>query len=467
MEKEQILPSTEVQKRLWSKPLGEEGLLKRTDQAKRGHLPRGLALAELQGDMTGFAEVLGDFAPRVLIAANPNNPASLLPEQIAIAGGWCALRTNDVANLSQRGVIMNPESGSLAQVQSVQQVASWIEQSVAFDQIVESVGPAKGSEYAVISERQLWTNRVNSKLGQIFGRQLTDAEQSKIERSLEKAEQMRAVMTKRYLEIATNNPNIVFQRVVDADIWNDIRKAQREMFLRAGLSLDGLQRRFPKDAATIKSSAIVWAMYSEPYFDMLRTKGLITSPTVFIVEPSLHTYADTQAGNDVVQRIYQDKGIYFDPKGMNKNTGFIAFIECVTANGANVRKNLGVGEVPNVSNWDRMFRDELHPEANAIINPKDNSLFLWGLNLLPFGNTRQALLQLVALQDEFQKEKAKVGAQFGTGAGKNDPAVRTSIQRRVEELKGAFAKQVIEQNGIIASNLRQLFENLTEGIEDL
>lgn len=454
----------EIQQRLYGKLCGR-GIEKRTEQARNGHLPNGLTLAELSESSEGFTNILGDFAPRVLIASNPNNPLTLIPEQIAIAGGWCALRTKDVANLSQQGIIMNPKSGSLDEVKSVDQVALWIAQSVTFDQIIESVGAVRGAEYAVISERRLWTERITTKLSQILNRRLTVQEQYAIERSVEQAEMKRAIMTKRYIQSVTGNENVVFQRIVDDDIWTELNNSQKEMFSRIGLTIDSLERMFPANGAIIQSSSLVWTMYSEPYFDALRKKGLIAKKTVFIAEPSLHTYADNQAGSEVVSRTYQDKGVYFDPKGMNSNTGFIAFIECVTQDGINVRKNLGVGGVPNISNWEQLFNGELDPERNSVVNPKDNRLFLWGVNFLPFGSTRQSLLRLVDIQDEFQKQKTKIATTFSKNGAKKDPSIRGNIQVQIDSLRQEFSRRIQEENSIIASNLKQLFAFLTKDLE--
>lgn len=462
MNKEQLQSQVEIQKNLWGKICGDQGLTKRVEQARLGHLPNGLTLPELTGKFAKFNQVLGEFAPRVLIVSNPNNPFTLSSDQIAIVGGWCALRTRDIADLSQRCVIMSPETGELSQIKSVEQVNEWIENSVTFDQVVESVGAVNGSEYAVISERQLWVQRIKSKLAQVLGKRITRDEQNQIEDAVENAEVKRSQLTERYLSFVTGKP-IMFNRIVDEDIKNDLKRAQVETFSKAGLSLQRLKNRFPKDAATIDSSAIVWAMYSEPYLNVLRERGFLSKKTAFIVEPSLHTYADTQAGNEVVQRIYQEKGIYLNKKGFNENTGFIAFMECVNSNGQNVRKHLGVGEVPNVSNWQMLIASGLlAPERNLVISPKENQLFVWGTNILPFGKTQASLLRLVDLQGQFQEEKAKIASVFSPGIAKKDPNVRTDIQRKVEELRQQFLIQVGEENDKIARGLQNLFVLLTQ-----
>ncbi len=467
MRNEQLqLSPPEVQRNLWGKLCGEQGIQKRLDQARRGHLPSGLSLAELYGEEERFAAVLGEFAPRVLIVSDPSNPLSLVPEQIAVAGGWCALRTKDVANLSQQGVIMDPQTGALQTVRNVDQVACWIQQSVTFDQIVESIGAPNASEYAVISEKRLWTERLVAKTGAIVGRKLNQKEQDALEQAVDISEKVRAEMTKRYLQIVTGNENIIFTRVVDEDIWKDLRLAQAEMLSYVGLSIAKLQAMFPKDAETIKTSAMVWAMYSQPYFQVLRDKGLLEKQTVFVVEPSLHTFADTAPGNEVVQRIYQEQARYFDPKGMNKDTGFIAFIECVTPEGLNVRKNLAVGEVPNIVNWPTLFMEgqALDPSMNAVVNPKDNKLFLWGVNLFPFGKVRERLLRLVTLQEEFQREKAGISQTFSANELKRNPEARISMQQKVGEIRQRIELAVADENQKIAKELQSLLSQLTRNL---
>lgn len=84
---------------------------------------------------------------------------------------------------------------------------------------------------------------------------------------------------------------------------------------------------------------------------------------------------------------------------------------------------------------------------------------------MPFGNTRQRLLRLVVIQDEFQQEKAKISARFSKSAAKRDIFVRESIQTQVESLRQEFVKRIKEENSIIASDLKQLFTFLTQDLE--
>lgn len=453
----------EIQQKIWGKTCRPEGIVKRIDQAKKGWLPQGLTMEEASADLTRFSQVLGEFAPRVLILANPVNPSTLVPEQLAVAGGWCALRTKDMTTLNENCVIMNPRSGQLEEIRSVDQVVRWIQEAVAFDQVIESIGAVKASEYAVISERKLWSMRIVEKLRIILNRKLSEEERNAIENAVENAEVTRARITEKYIVYITGNENIVFRRVVDEDVWTSLEQARNEMLARAGLPLGLLQKRYPNERFTLPYSSLVWAMYNEPYFDMLRQEGYMKAKRAYIVEPSLHATVETQSDLEMAINIYRSRGIYQDSRGFNANTGFIAYLECVNGEGKNVRKELCIGDVPNIINWQNLFEEGglLDPEKNATLTPNENQLFLWGANLLPFRQVRQALLALAQLQDTFKEEKKRLNGNGQNNKGGNE---RIAVQEKVDALKVELLPKVIEQNSIIASELKKLFAYLTNDI---
>lgn len=454
-----------IQRALWEPLGGNQGVQRRISHAKKGWLPYGKTIDEIPYGNKQLLEMLGEFAPKVIIASSPENPFTLIPEQIAVAGGWCALRTKDIEALGNKGIIMNPQSGVIEQVKSVDQVATWVKQAVSFDQIVESIGAVEASEYASISERRLWSQRLIQKLEVIFNKKLSPDEQQKIEQSVENAEQTRSSITEKYLQYVTGKNGITFQRVVDDDIWEDLNRARDEMLLIAGLSLEKLQRSFPDQASSIPTSSLVWAMYSEPYFDMLRQKGVIKSKKVFIVEPAMHATVESLPETELAQRIYRDKGVYLDPSGFNSDTGFIAYIECVNERGKNVRKEQLVGEVPNIMNWKLLFeKGFLDPEKNATLNPADNKVYIWGVNFLPFGSNLSALIEIVELQQQYKAEKAKLAQQFAGEIKNGNIQARSSMQQKTEELRKELSIRIAFQNEKIVSSLKQLFYYITDGI---
>lgn len=451
--------SKDIQQRLWGKVF-PDAIRKRQEAAGRGWIPQAIASDETNIDINA---ILGEFTPKVLTIANPQS-VSLIPEQLAIAGGWCALRTKDMESFKPDvGVLLNPQDGKPEPIKSVQQVCEWIVQSVAFDQVIESIGAATGAEYVAISERKLWSTRIVEKLTKIFLRDLTANEQQQIEEAVEISEQIKFSITQRYLEyVLGRKPQLA--RVVDEDIWEDLRGARDEMLQNAGLSIPLLQQEFPTDP-TLVNTSLVWAMYTQPYFDVLRERGYIERNIAIVVEPSHHAFVETKAEVVMARRVFGERGRYFDANGFNNQTGFVTFIECLDGKGQNVRKTLAIDSVPNISNWKRLFTSSgfLSPENNATLTPSDNRLFLWGLNFIPFGKVQEALLQIISVQEEFKKKKDELANQFPVET-RRDVNVRQSMQQKVEELRQELLQQVNQYNEVIAKELQQFFAFITKGI---
>ncbi len=470
----------EIQKKLWGPFCGKitaeneyglpnSRLAKLVDQAGRNRVYGGLTLASPDA-LDQFGAVFGEFAPRVVTFSDPRSPQTLLPEQIAVAGGWCAIRSKDLEGMDPDCAgIMNPKTSKLEPIVSVAQVANWITTSVSFDQIVDSVGSLQAFEYAVISERRLWSELVNTKLAQVFKRRLSPSETDQINSAINQAEQTRIALTTRYIRYVTGNEKLIFQPVFDDEIWKELKEARDEMLRYAGLrnGTSDLKRMYPRESTLLDTSAMVWAMYTQPYFDKLRSRGYITKPTVLIAEPTMHSLAETDAKGEVVRRINQQwgAGIYFDPKGMNPNTGFVAYMESIAPNGLYARRELLAGQVPNISNYQELFKDDnmLDPLKNAQIDPRVNMLFLWGVNLLPFGKNREYLLKIADIQTLFQKEKERINAQFPVNIIPSDPEFKTRITSRKQasqEAKTCYQKMVADLNEKVATELKALFEYL-------
>lgn len=444
-----------IQQKLWGSFVDKRPidiLDRRIGEAKAGHLPRGKTLKELSAAQS---EILGNaFAPRVVIMSVPESTSALVSENIAIAGGWCALRTADVRKLGN-GQIVNPITGQREKITSVEQVADWITDSIAFDQIVEAIGGAIGGEYLGISEQEFWSQRIIEKLNERIGKDMDKEsgnkildvkQQEKIREAIEKAEEKRAEMTQRYLRFVTGR-NVRLRRIVDADIMAELKQAQNELFKKAGLSVEELSEMFPKQRNQILSRAVIWSMYSEPYFDILRRTGNLSKVTVYIVEPILHAAADDDPGKIVVEKIYQNKGIYFDKDGINANTGFVAYMECIDGNGNSTRRALDIGQVPNVSNWQKLLSsgEKLTPDQNNTIDPRKNQLFLWGLNFLPFGKTQEILFRLIELKSRFDIELQKK-------------------QGKEQDILTEFLPEVEMCNQAIAGELKDFFKAMTKGL---
>ena len=162
--------------------------------------------------------------------------------------------------------------------------------------------------------------------------------------------------------------------------------------------------------------------------------------------------------------------MYFDQNGYNANTGFIAFIECLTNDGNSVRRKLTTGCVPNIANWESLFTTtndsalvtgSLLPENNRTLSVADNNLFVWAFNLFPFGTVQRELMRLAEVAVLFKCEKKRIQKEplpFNNGDKK---VIRDQVQKRIGDLKEELLRQVDESNIVIAQELKRLFSILT------
>lgn len=447
------LNAYEIQDKLWGRFYNPAAFSKRVEQAQKGHLPFGRILTDKPSE-SFQRRILGQFAPRVALFSATRAPVS----KVVAAGGWCAIRTKDVENFGlKRQVIVSPLTGQEERISSVEQVCEWIRTSACFDQIVESIGPIKASEYVAISERRLWTERMAAKLSDILQRRISERELNLLRDSITIAEATRIEMTRRYLSqvLEINPQTLPFSAVYDSEIWQEIQEARDETLSSVDLSVAKLKAMYPQDPA-IGSASLVWAMYSQPYFDVLRKKGYIKNPLVLISEPIFHAVAESESENEVARRIYQQKGIYLR-KGVNSNTGFVGYLECINNRGQNTRKFLSTGEVPNITNQDQLFEpgNLLDPERQMTLEPQKNELFLWGLNLFPYGKIQKLLIELVEIQESFRQSKQEVA---------NKQLPQNDTRQIVEQLRQEYLKMVLDKNMQVATQLKYLLGYLTEGV---
>lgn len=450
-------------------------LQRRIGKAKKGHLPQGVTLDNISPkNLKVFEVVLGDFKSKTILVTDPQEINSLIPEQLAIAGGWCALRTADINQLNQ-GLIINPITNQPEKIDSVNQVTDWLAKSTTFDQVTEAIGANIANEAVAISETRLWSTRVCDKLSQIFRKPLEPQEKEQIEQAVEDAELTRFKLTQRYLQLVTNNQSPSLTRVTDRSIWQELAEARDELLSAANISIEDLSRKFAQSTDYIKNRGRIWAMYSQPYFSKLRNLSFINSPQVLISEPSLHTFATSESGRFIVDNIYHRQGIYFDPQGINPDTGFIVFIEALTSRGKSVRRELPVGACPNISNWEQLFdrrsfsqsdsplRGILAAENNLSLNPATNNLFIWGLNFLPFGETLETLEKLILLKKTFDDDKKTTQKQIPQSERGNRANIN-SLAGSVNLLKTETQYKIQTLNLRIEKDLFNFFQSLTQNL---
>ena len=431
----------------------DTGMSKIVRGLQSGQLPQGKNLLELEQskNRTSWKEVLGNFAPAIISVTDPKT--SLIPEQLTIAGGWCAIRTSEVKKIED-GWLVNPETNTPEPITSVNQVADWIEKAVSFDQVVESIAPINGKQMMAISEVKLWSERISDKVGGVLRKPLSSGEKERIFNAVESADQTRFQLTKRYLNFATQSDRgDALIRLPDYQIWQELLAARDELLAKAEVSLEALARQNGNSRPFLNSLSMVWAMYSEPYFRNLKQSGYISEKTYLLAEPATHAISASPTEADFIYQVYRRLGIYFDRQGLNPNTGYAAFIGCVDSSGKNARPNLELGSIPNLSSWQQWLSEgRLAPINNLTVNLKDNQLLLWGLNLMPFDSgVQQAILNLNNIRVEFSQSKKEISSRF---PGK-------SAQQPIEQLKREFEPQIFSQNQVLADRLNSFFQYLT------
>ena len=451
----------QIQQAIYQPIIGElnfanSGMAKISRDLQFGQLPRGKNLGQLEqsNNRQQWQELLGRFAPAVILTTDPQT--SLVPEQLVIAGGWCALRTSEVNNL-QQGLIVNPETALPEKIISVAQVANWIQQAVSFDQITESIAPLNIGEMMAISEVKLWSDRICQKLNNILGQSLSPGEKEQIFDAVETADQTRFKLSQRYIDYVTNSSRgQSLKRLPDYQIFKELTAARDELLQSGNLSLNKLSKMYDTSPAWLGSLSLVWAMYSQPYFRNLRQSGFIKGNTYLVAEPAEHAQAASATEAYFINKIYQNLGIYFDRQGINSNTGYAAFIGCLDERGQNARRSLNLSSIPNLANWQQLLsQGTLAPENNLTLNLRENKLLLWSLNLMPFDEIiQQAIISLANIRAQFVAGKKQINGN----SSQNNGIAKT----KVDQLRYRLEPEIFIANQLIAKQLYNFFNYLTQ-----
>lgn len=456
MEKTMSKENNTTQQDLYQ-PIGAD-IASRASGIEAGFIPNGTDQVEADSK---YNTLFGDFGIKVVTISRPSGDQLNDPEQIAVAGGSCLLRSCDQDLLSQEGAVIDPVTGLYQPVTSVRQYCDWLESSIAMDQVVDSVGAVKGRESVIIAETRLWIGRIVDKLSQIFGRELTSPELEQVTTTVIETEQRRFSMSKNYLQYVLGDEYPVNQ-VLDRDIWEELGDVRDEMIAAAGTSIEQLSNAFAVPTASIDGLTRILGMYTGPYFDALRANGYISSEAevALIAEEAPHAQTGSRLEIAVINNTIRAGWGYFDPEGENATTGFCAFVESVSGDGNSSRSSQNVSNVPNTSNWELCFEDtsqssapvagSLVPENNRTLTLCDNALYIAALNYLPFGETLEAAVGLRELADRFKTEKKK----------RTNPELGRQNQEIVAALREELLEEVEILNARISDNLFCLFSTI-------
>lgn len=405
----------------------------------------GIVSSSMNKDIEAWIDQrFGQFGAKIVGVSD--GAETLGPQEITAIGGWCAIRTADLMQL-QQGMVVDPKTGLSRPYKEPAMVADWIPRAVSIDQIVETIGIYNGKNYVAISEEKLWGDRVKATVKETMGRRLTAVEKVQLEDATQVAETIRYECTKRYLEYVTGQ-DVNLMRVVDKDIYGDLVEVRNAMLDVAGISLYDLITQYPKEQ-TLKGYSIVWGMYTGPYLAMLKSKGYVQTQKGLIVEPWMHAVSETRAKRRVNQRVFDNNRNPYLKPGANQDLGYVAYADVMMLNGQRVRQTKPINGVPNKENY-QAFIEQLRSNPNSTsVTLTENSAFLWGANLLPFGNTKDILYSMIALKEEYKVVKKEATSSTTS---------REEATSRAASIKDAFNKQMRMQADLVIADLEKMMQ---------
>lgn len=374
----------------------------------------------------------------------------LQPNITTAIGGWCALRTADVNKLKEYGSVSDPLTGESKAITSINTMNDWLEQAVSIDQIIEAVGLFKGNKYVAISEVKLWADRIRLELSNRLNRPLTKKETNQIENSLRIAELKRFVYTQRYLNYANKCENSIV-RVEDRDIWDDLVQIRDEMLRTIGSNVITLINGFPDEEKNIPGYSIVWGMYTGLYLNLLKSRGLVSTTNGLIIEPSFHAIGETKAKAYVSDKIFNEENNYLVRGGINENLAFAAYAELMFPNGDRMSRRYTIDQIPNPLNYRIFISDLIDNPDRTSLTLTENPVFVWGINLFPYGKTRIALQKMIEIRNAYKDARKYLGGYLYS---------KEDSSKKALELKIEFGQQMNEQALTVISELQLMFESV-------
>lgn len=411
---------------------------------------------------------LGDTYEKVILA--PKGIDSLGESKdsfFTVLGGWCAVRTKCLRDMG-RGILTNPISGKRSQIKSISQVAYWIENAISADQIVETIGIYKGLNYAAISEENLWTKKVINTLELNLNRDLIDSEKQTIRNAIIIAEEKRYKITKKYIEYILNK-KVSLTRIVDTHIYEDLIDGRDTMFERMGITVDDLvepliERILNNPDAELKigtktrkdllnyinSSSLVWFMYTGPYLKILQKKKFVTTKKGIIIEPWSHAISNESEAK-FNSLFFTDNNSYLYSGGINEDIAFITIDEVSSYNWKPSKGFLSISEVPNINNYESIINQLQEDISGADLNLGNNKSFMYGVNYLPYGDCKEALIEMIHIADNFH-HKRKVF--------KNTYKENLVKLEKIQSIKGEYSKSMKKKAEIVNMELKKMFSDI-------
>lgn len=294
------------------------------------------------------------------------NEMQLEINNITAIGGWCAVRTKDFENI-KRGVLENPLSGELSPISKIADVTSWLRKSQSLDQIIESVGTFTGDKYVIMSERRLWTTKLEKALEKFFQRSLSQKETQNLYEAVIFSETRKYEMTKKYIDFVTKKSNFVTE-IRDEDYMQEIEKNKNRLLENHKIDLDKLTALFinqksqdrditndeKKELADyISEYTKVWYFFTGDYLEnILKKNGIVRTEKAVLINCWQYSVNYQIKLEQIINKIVLNQGKGYLSKGFeNENIWFVAYLSAEDYRFRQYKTHKSLSLIPNATNF--------------------------------------------------------------------------------------------------------------------
>lgn len=373
---------------------------------------------ELNKDIS--KKIFGASSYKVLTSANLTNSKLIDIDlnKVVTLGGWCVLRTKDMQNL-RKGLITDPINGELKRFNRVSQLSKWIRDTQSFDQITDAVLPNNISDYIIVSERRLWSDKIINALEVLFDRSLTIKENNEIYQAVRESEEKKLIYTEKYLR-KFNNKSARVTRFIDEDQYDNLIRRRDEIFNkfeidRVKLINPLLSRKIAKhlslDVARekeilvkyVNEYSLSWYFFTGDYFDNILKKFGYTNKSVGLI-PNPWSYAlgkESEPEKEFNKKVFSGKNEYLKKDSINNSVTFIPIAQAETYSFKPYRSHRSIELLPNSINFKRYLANYSHSieEIQSLYLRQNNAL----IDAFNFFNEQKVIESLINITKESNK----------------------------------------------------------------
>lgn len=419
--------------------------------------------------------IIGETAEKFVLAS-PNIEQLDNVDSITILGGWCALRTKCLQDLSS-GYLTDVKTGEKLRIFNIKDITEWLTKAISFDQIYDAVGTYTGNFYTILSETYLWSLRVADTIEKLLNRKLDEKDFKKIISAIRIAEEQRYKLTIEYIKSYYSNQQkdlIKVNVVWDFDIIDELKKIRDTLLQQVNLNLHNFIVHFSSNLQTnntfkstdadtaqeiesitkyLDAYSLVWMTYTGPYLEVLKKLDYVNTQTAIIIEPWSHAYIGSlRARNEFNTLFLSGKNQYLHPDGINSSLAFVAIDQIGDFNGTRHRTSKSISEVPNIYNFKNFVETNLYAESISSLNLQQNNAFNLGYNYLCFGDYKNILKEMIDLSIEYKNVRKNIT---------NQSIKLEDKLTEVKKIKDKFSKKMRTLGDSIKYSLIEHFDKLS------